>query len=158
MNKTLCVSCLTETGSPNRRMYIIIMSFILVTSNKSQCRVINGIQGLQSCSWNMHVYSTIIRLDFGVIYIRTTSLFEEVLNLFPRMLLYLQWQFPVLSGGQHVSAAAAGRRTHGISEPGPVLRFDIVQDQFHIVPMSGQGQSAGEWTDAVTQAWWEPVQ
>lgn len=72
----------------------------------------------------------------------------------PYMLVLLQWQLPVLSGGQHVSAAAAGRRTHGVPEPGPVLRFDTVESRVQIVPTSAQRQSAGEWTDAVTWAWW----
>lgn len=74
------------------------------------------------------------------------------------MLMFFQRQFPVLSGGQHVAAAAAGGRTLGLPEPGPVLPFDTVDDQFHIVLMSAQRQSAGEWTEAITQARWEPIQ
>lgn len=39
-----------------------------------------------------------------------------------------QWQFPVQSGGEHVDAAPARRRTHGVPKPRPVLRSDAVRD------------------------------
>lgn len=49
-----------------------------------------------------------------------------------------QGQFPVQSGGEHVSAAAAGRRTHGLPKPRPVLRFDAVRNWLQSITMSAQ--------------------
>ena len=45
-------------------------------------------------------------------------------QMVPHMLVFLQRQFPVQSGGQHV--AGAGTRTHGLPEPGTVLCSDAV--------------------------------
>lgn len=75
----------------------------------------------------------------------------------PHLLMFFQSKFPVLSGGEYVAAAKAGGRIHGLPEPWPILPFDTVDDQFHIVLMSAQRQS-GEWNDVFTQVRWEPIQ
>lgn len=91
--------------------------------------------GIHPWSHNYFPDKPVILHCCAVLCLKTDGFFPpRVSNVF----LLFQWWFPVQSGSEHVPAAAAGGRTHGLPEPGPVLSFDALDVRFPIMPISAQ--------------------